>query len=100
MRRPDPGHAVPAQRNARAAGISPALLPPADPAPGRTRSGHLRRDQLDAAAVIGAYRDQKLSLAQVAAKFGTSRRVMELMLAEHGIARRPPGRAPTSGVPA
>ena len=86
--------------NARAAGTSPALLPQANPAPGRTRSGHLRRDQLDAAAVIGAYRDQKLSLAQVAARFGTSRRVIELMLAEHGIARRPRGRAPTSDVTA
>jgi hypothetical protein len=87
-------------RHARAAGTSPALLPQADPVPGRTRSGHLRRDQLDAAAVIGAYRDQKLSLAQVATKFGTSRRVIELMLAEHGIARRPPGRAPASDVTA
>ena len=80
--------------HARAAGISPVLLPSQDPVPVRTRNGRLRRDQLDASAVIRAYRDQKLSLAQCAAMFGTSRRIIELMLAERGIARRPRGRQP------
>lgn len=80
--------------HARAAGISPVLLPSPDPVPGRTRTGRLRRDQSGASAVIRAYRDQKLSLAQCAAMFGTSRRIIELMLAERGIARRPRGRQP------
>jgi hypothetical protein len=87
MLRPLAGHA-------RAAGTSPALLRPPGLVPGRTRNGRLRRDQLDASAVIRAYRDQKLSLAQCASMFGTSRRIIELTLAEHGIVRRPRGRPP------
>jgi hypothetical protein len=87
MLRPLAGHA-------RAAGISPALLLPPGLVPVRTRNGRLRRDQLDVSAVTRAYRDQKLSMAQCAAMFGTSRRIIELTLIEHGIERRPRGRQP------
>ena len=81
---------------ARRTGTHPVLLPPwPRPRPGRTRKGHVRRDQLDADEVIRAYRDEKLTMDQCAGRFRTSRRIIELVLDEHGIKRRPRGRAPT-----
>jgi Zn-finger nucleic acid-binding protein len=57
-------------------------------------SHRARRSDLDADAVIHAYRDERQSLSQCADRFGTSRRVIELLLDKHAIARRPRGRSP------
>jgi hypothetical protein len=57
-------------------------------------SHRARRSDLDADAVIHAYRDERQSLSQRADRSGTSRRVIELLPDKHAIARRPRGRSP------
>jgi hypothetical protein len=56
----------------------------------------LRRpgDGVDDQAVVTAYRDERLSLHDCAARFGISQRRVAAVLERHGVPRRPVGRQP------